>query len=273
MTHAHDITAQDLAQHIDALLVRHHDARVIAFHDKRDLTSHSPLEVQGRRCHVVHAPSALAVHHALWSRAGEDVLVIVTPLTEQHLGEDVKARFLGRRLHDFDPWRAVCTMLKTNPTQMDDRLRSKRSLGRSLIRHGATSTYAPVKAGRLSEEIAWQRLLCGAFGLPDALGDLVTWLLWSIEHPASLKRLMAERALVDDLKAHVGAHIGPLFEVVWALWQAHAQAASPGSESSWWGWPTTRTDARRAPASRGWTRGSAPRTRASPPTACSKTWA
>ena len=88
-----------------------------------------------------------------------------------------------------------------NASEIDGRLSPQRALGRALLRASADTTFDPVTAGQLTEEEAWRRLLHVAWGMPEPIWSLDSWMLWSMRHPAYVRRMLGD----DDLVARVRA--------------------------------------------------------------------
>ncbi len=223
------IVRADLERHINAALSRHPDAKIIAFSDARPIELIDALEVGARHCRLVHATSELGLRLALHEGA-PDVLILVTPLTEQQIGLDVKARLYKQSLLEINVVETIKTLLRA--TSADDRLRRHRALCQALLSYSARVTFTPVAAGALTIEEAWRKLLVEAFDAPHELLDLAAWLEWSILAPTKLRALLTEEALGQELVSYMreelGPERGPVFAQMWALWSKHQTHQAPG---------------------------------------------
>jgi hypothetical protein len=146
-------------------------------------------------------------------------LVIVTPLDDQQLADDIRARLHRHKLVPVD----VREMLKHlyEAREVDARLTADPVLCAALLR----CSPVPVTGGILHEEAAWQTVCSEIFGLPGARPDALALLEW-VAGPASERLDSAGPELRDRLAAWLSRTSGPLAEALLAVAAAgHARSA------------------------------------------------
>lgn len=146
-------------------------------------------------------------------------LVIVTPLEDQELADDIRARIRQHKLIPIN----VKEMLKHlyEAREVDSRVTGDPVLCAALLR----CTPVPVSGGILHEEAAWQTVCPEVFGLGAARPDAVALLEW-INGPANDRLAGAPGELRDRLAAWLTRTTGPLAEILLAVAAAgHARSA------------------------------------------------
>lgn len=135
------------------------------------------LRIADREFHVRRAESVLAVRQCMVEAEGAPGhLVIVTPLQTPQVGADVRARLYRQQLMPVGEWDAVRTAYGAR--QIDPRLLAERELAAHLVAVAPPDGMPGLPGGVLSADIAWQRLLERALGLPGTIGeprDLLAW--------------------------------------------------------------------------------------------------
>jgi len=137
-------------------------------------------------------------------------LVIVTPLEDQELADDIRARIRRHKLISIN----VKEMLKHlyEAREVDSRVTGDPVLCASLLR----CTPVPVSGGILHEDAAWQTVCPEVFGLGAARPDAVALLEW-INGPANDRLAEAPGELRDRLAAWLTRTTGPLGEILLAV--------------------------------------------------------
>src|SRR5579863_1267193 len=146
-------------------------------------------------------------------------LVIVTPLEDEDLADDIRARIRRHKLIPIN----VKEMLKHvyEAREVDSRVTGDPVLCASLLR----CTPVPVSGGVLHEEAAWQTVCPEIFGLGAARPDTVALLEW-INGAANDRLAEAPGELRDRLAAWLTRTTGPLAEILLAVAAAgHARSA------------------------------------------------
>jgi hypothetical protein len=137
-------------------------------------------------------------------------LVIVTPLEDQELADDIRARIRRHKLIPIN----VKEMLKHlyEAREVDSRVTGDPVLCASLLRCNPV----PVSGGILHEDAAWQTVCPEVFGLGEPRPDAVALLDW-INGPASDRLAEAPDELRDRLAAWLTRTTGPLTEILLAV--------------------------------------------------------
>lgn len=183
--------------------------------DARTVGIHSPGRYAGERLRqdgvetyrIEQCDSTLAARIALLDEEpGITVTVLVTALSEQDLGDDVRVRLAGRRLYPIDSWQIVKDLFQAQT--IDPRLRGHGWLADRLLDLVPAAGLPSTPGGYLDAEVVWPLLLGRMIGLEGERPDLSLLLRWSssAENVQRFIRLPQEprRAIEDWLAAGVG---------------------------------------------------------------------
>ena len=145
-------------------------------------------------------------------RANENIYVILTPLENADLDDDILMRLAKRKLFSIDPWEVVKSLFQANV--IDPRLRKERWIADYLIDWNTSEGYTPVSNGFLNADIVWAILLERGLGIADISPDLPYLLKWSIDshNIARLKNAApnfqkAAIAYITELVGHSAQYI------------------------------------------------------------------
>ena len=145
---------------VEVARVRRHDpeAAVIGLHAPGSWAGDAVLEADDRRFAVLRADTVLAVRQALdEAERRREPTVLLTPLGQDQLGQDVVARLARSRLFSVNPWDAVQALFGAR--RLDPALREQ-CLARALLEHVPPGgRYPPVPAGVLDAATAWRAVL------------------------------------------------------------------------------------------------------------------
>jgi len=173
----------------------------------RDITLH---------IHVCKSPLAMRLvmqsAYADHETDNSDTHVILTPLKESDLDDDILMRLAKRKLFSIDPWEVVKSLFQAN--LIDPRLRKERWIADYLIDANTSEGYTPISNGFLNAGNVWAILLDRGLGIVDTSPDLPDLLKWSIDnnHIARLKNesplfQKAAIAYITELVGHVAQYI------------------------------------------------------------------
>ncbi|MGE4182522.1 MAG: BREX-2 system phosphatase PglZ, partial [Limisphaerales bacterium] len=138
---------------------------------------------------IVQAGSELALREALVESARTGIpVIILTPLAEGALGEDVLARLARRRVFQLSGRELLRQLFGAK--DVEPRLRNRRWMAEALVEAQPPGGYPPVPTGRLDEETAWEMLLRHVLGFRGGRPDLAEVLAWS-RQPDAGRRLGA----------------------------------------------------------------------------------
>lgn len=224
------LLAPDIAEierALDALLQKDRGARVLAMRSPMRRSWPDTLQRDGRLFRIAWCPSELEVRERLDEvEAGDEGVVVLTPLDSAALGDDVVARFPRARLEQTDRWSALRGAFRARDVDPRLRLQANRWLVELLLERPPVRGYAPAAGGVLDLESAWRAATDDVLSLPGGRTDAAALLDWSLD-PAGLDRLgrLPEEARAAVV-ARLGAEGGPAAALVLA-----AAAAGRGADA------------------------------------------
>lgn len=175
----------------------------------------SVLERGGRLYHLAWCESALEIRERLdgLDDQGREGLVVLTPLDDTDLGDDIRARLYRGRLERTDRWAVLRAAFQVR--DIDPRLRRQSWLADLLISHAPVGGfYAPAAGGVLDWETAWAAFREHGLRMTADAVDLVSLIEWTLDG-VGLTRLIdlpvdAKTAVFDRLAAGAGPGARPL---------------------------------------------------------------
>jgi hypothetical protein len=103
-------------------------------------------------------------------------LILITGLSTNAVGDDVRARLYKQQLLSVDPWNSLADRFKAR--QVDPALRQSTALADAAL-DALGDAEAPVApSGVLTAEAVWQLVLSKRLGLQQARPDLLDFLPW-----------------------------------------------------------------------------------------------
>ena len=214
-------TFSQIKAQVTAIRQRSPDSQVIGIHAQGRWTG-DRKQSDGDQCYLIdQCDSPLALRIALQKgqqeRETDDALktaiqVLITPLTENELAEDILLRLAKQRLFAIDPWQIVKSLFRA--TNIDPRLIPHRWLPEALMDWLPANRYSPVMGGFLDAEVVWPLLLQQGLHLKAERPDLATILQWSTD-PDHVERY---RQAPEDLRTAacewLSSLAGPTVELV-----------------------------------------------------------
>ncbi len=183
-------TISQIRAHVAAVSGKLPTARLIGIHASGRWAGPDRLEAGGQTYLIRQCDSPLALRLALREETEDGaVRVLVTPLPEAEVGEDVLLRLARRRLFPLDAWQVVRTLFQA--TGIDPRLTARPWIADRLLE---LEEHPPAPGGFLDAETVWPLLLRQAIGLAAGRPDLAALLHWSLDADAvkSFRALDAE---------------------------------------------------------------------------------
>lgn len=180
-------TFSQIKAQVDAILKRSNGSKVIGIHAKGRWTG-DRLKQDGHQKYLIEqCNSSLALRIALQQAQHEQsaddpqnlIQVLITPLEESDIAEDILLRLAKQRLFTIDPWQIV--KLLFHATNIDPRLIEHRWIPNILMDWMPENRYAPVMGGFLDAEVIWPLLLQHGFHLKTESPDLLAILEWSTQ--------------------------------------------------------------------------------------------
>ena len=128
---------------------------------------------------VAFCASPLQVREELLEASQHDGLVLLTPVSDADLGNDVLVRLAKRQLFDIDSWRIVLDLFKARA--IDPRVQRARWVADALLERAPASGYEAVPSGVLDVDTVWDALMRLRVGFADGRPDALALLRWADE--------------------------------------------------------------------------------------------
>ncbi len=191
--------------------------RLIGLRSLQPYLGEPRLEVDREIIEVVQCDSPLALREAMRRELPENTSrVLVTPLDETDLGDDIRLRLPKRRLMNLDTWEVVLQLFQARET--DPALKRLGWLADKLVASKPAQGYQPAMAGFLGPETVWPQLLAECWDLRDARADLPALLLWSLKPETTQRIRQSEpefvQAAIDWLTSLAGSPARPVVELL-----------------------------------------------------------
>jgi hypothetical protein len=154
------------------------------------------ISFEGEPWKVAQCDSPLQIRERLSSAAGQP-LVIVTGLSTQDVGEDVRARICKGRVLPVEAWDALAE--RFHARSIEASLRGKDKLAEAALEALGTTEPRPAPSGVVTAEVVWDLVLPARLGLPSARPDVLQFLEWMVK-PKSAEQW---RDLGPELQAAV----------------------------------------------------------------------
>lgn len=174
-----------IAAQVDTILARDPNAHVIAIRAEHQGDWPPLLERRSRRFAVRWCATGLALREALVEseRAqardpGGPGLVVMTPMHDHEVPDDIRARLARARVFQFRGWQVVEESYKA--TAIDARLGRLDWMPEMLIEAAARGFSQPVATGFLDQESAWATIVRFRIGLDSARPDASTLMAWTL---------------------------------------------------------------------------------------------
>jgi hypothetical protein len=189
-------TFNQIKAQVSAIAPHSHSSRVIGIHAKGRWTGNRQQKDGDQSYLIDQCDSPLALRIALQngpkptasqsakasSKASskEPIQVLITPLSESDLAEDILIRLTKQRLFAIDPWQIIKSLFRA--TNIDPRLIQHPWIPQALMDWMPANRYSPVMGGFLDAEVVWPLLLEHGLKLATDRPDLADILEWST-HP------------------------------------------------------------------------------------------
>lgn len=103
-------------------------------------------------------------------------IILLTPLQQGDLGDDVVGRLARSRLFPVDPWASLCALFKAK--DVDPSL-GDAAVAQALLASVPADGYPPAPAGVLDPATVWKAVCRHVFDMGDREPDLPSLLLWA----------------------------------------------------------------------------------------------
>jgi len=174
------------------------------------------LMQQGRQFQLRWCDSSLAIREALCNIEQHDPnttgLVVITPLSDQEVAEDIAARLARARVFQPEGWDIVRQLFQAKET--DARLGRFVWMPQALIDGASQRPYPPVANGFLDLETAWREVLHRFLHIETARPDAVALLCWSMDPVANSRLAQLPAPFRVDVIHWLGEAAGIVGEMV-----------------------------------------------------------
>ena len=179
------MTPEHLIRQVERLCELRPDTRIVGIHAAR-WQGPDDIVVNGQTFPVRWCDSALAVSEGLADIDVDDRLIVLTPLANEALGLDVRARLARRRLLHPELWQTVRDAYGV--VAVDPRLPTEPWMAEALLR--ARPRRRGLKTSVLDSDTAWTHVLDHHLELPHGPTDPTSIIRWSMK-PSAVERFAA----------------------------------------------------------------------------------
>lgn len=155
-------------------------ARVIGIHSPVRWTG-QPDQPSGDVAYSIQqCDSPLALRMALRNPVSEGTTkVLITPLDDAELSQDILVRLAKRKLYQIDSWQIVRSLFQAHA--VDPRLTRHSWMADALLESIHSGEYPAARGGFLDAETVWPLVLSSSIGLTADTSDLPALLRWSLD--------------------------------------------------------------------------------------------
>ena len=159
---------------------------LIAIHTRERWAGGERLDLGDTSWPVRYCSSVLEIALAVDALSEEPGYgVLLTPLAEAALPQDMLARLLARQFHQLQPWDTVRDLFGAQA--VDPRLRRERWMAERLMEDAPLQGYPPVRGVTLDADTAWDALCRQSLGIDGGTPDARALFAWARE-PATAAR-------------------------------------------------------------------------------------
>lgn len=169
---------------------------------------------EGEQSYLIQqCDSPLAMRQALRETVDEATTkILITPLEEKDLSDDILLRLAKRRLFPIDTWQIVRSLFQA-PT-VDPRLTRFGWIADMLLDLVPVEGYPAARGGFLDADTVWPLLLRYGIGLTAETPDLTSLLKWSLDADAAARFRGAGQAFREAATEWLAEKAGPVAEVI-----------------------------------------------------------
>ena len=172
------ITEFQVTAQVEAILRKDAGAHLIGIRVQGPWQGREAFTIQQRRCLVRYCASPLALREQLVAlRDAEEITVLLTPLDDKSLGQDVRARLWRQKLCPIREWFIVRDLFRVD--EIDACLHREDWMARALLQTHAMAGSPPVPGRVLTAEYAWHRLLTCFLGFAHPRVDAIDLARWA----------------------------------------------------------------------------------------------
>lgn len=212
------LTENQLKAQISTIVhARKSDLSIIGIHVPAHWTGVPEVKVDGKSYRIISADTELELRAALTEKfPAEQEPVVVTPLHERDVGEDLLYRFTKRRFHTLSARDLLQELFQAR--DIDPRLNRLKWMAITLADLRPETGFLPSPQGMLDQDTAWGAFLDVRLGLKTARPDLGALLTW-IRQPTNLEKwasLGVDTETATATQQWLTASAGAEAELIWS---------------------------------------------------------
>ena len=200
-----------LISQIDPLRTKTKPGEAIGIFSMSRWQGRDTVTVAQQSWRVAQCDSVLELRERLSEEPG-GLIVLVTPLSTNDIGDDVRARLYKQRLLTVDPWTLLAARFKAR--QVDPALRVQPELADAALDALGQNEPLPSASGVLTPEAVWEVVVRHRLGLASARPDLQSFLEWLVTDTAALRWQSLDEALRGRLRGWFVSALGQLGDVL-----------------------------------------------------------
>lgn len=191
-------------------------ARVIGIHSLGRWTGDSAKPDGEENYRIIQCDSPLAMRLALRQPVDDRTIkVLITPLEDKDLSEDILLRLAKRRLFEIKSWEIVRSLFQAQV--IDPRLSSQGWIAELLLELASGvpgEEYPAARGGFLDADTVWPVLLQRVIGLSTETPDLTSLLRWSLDAEATASFRRSPQAFRQGAAQWLSEKAGSAAEVI-----------------------------------------------------------
>ena len=168
----------------------------------------------GDEAYSIHqCDSPLAIRQALREPVKDSTtIVLITPLDDADLSEDILLRLTKRRLFQIDSWQIVRSLFQAHA--VDPRLTRHPWMAELLLEQVPADGYPVARGGYLDADTVWPILLRQTVGYAAETPDLTTLLKWSLDVEATSRFRSSPLCFRQGAVEWLSEKAGPVTEII-----------------------------------------------------------
>jgi len=183
----------------------------IGVHSQSRWQGSDKVRIENEMWPVTQCNSVLEIRQHLSDHAGGP-MILITSLSTEQVGVDVRARLFKEKLLTVDTWTGLAERFKAR--QVDPVLRQSTALADAVLDALGNSEPPVAASGVLTLELIWQVILQNRMGLKTAKPDLLEFLPWMASGEAAARWQALGETIRGQLGQWLSSSLGELAPVL-----------------------------------------------------------
>lgn len=206
-------TLNQIKARVAAVLQKVPNAKVIGIHALGSWSGFSQARDGDRALVINQCDSPLAIRQALREQAATDAIkVLLTPLVDKDLSEDILLRMAKQHLFRINSWEMVRNEFQAHT--VDPRLAHYGWIADMLLELRPSEGYPAARSGFLDAEMVWPLLLKHSIGLGTEAPDATALLKWALNEGYVERYRRCPPAFRDAARNWLSEKAGPVADMV-----------------------------------------------------------